>query len=137
MSGSGIATVATAPVPSIPLTPLVHANLLPKLNNFFPSLCTIQYSIESTSTSGHRTSAWGDTASLTDIPCRIATAGASEPRKPNMTYTINTYVIVLKGHYPAITTLMRVRIVAVSYNILSVEHDSQGLTTRLIAELIT
>lgn len=118
--------------------PLTHANFLTSLADFYSSLCTIQEPTETQSATGHvKPSAWPALAGHIDLACRKAPAGANEPRRPNITYSVNTYTIALKGYYPLITTKMRVSMDSKYYNILGdPEHDDQHVTTRLTVELV-
>lgn len=116
--------------------PLTHPDLLTNLVDFFPSLCTIQLSVPTISTTGQRNPVWANYAGHVDIPCRVAPAGAGEPRRPDITYSVNTKTILLRGSYPTITEKMRAVVNSVNYNIFPIQQDGQGVTTRLTVELV-
>jgi head-tail adaptor len=108
--------------------------MLEQLADFFPQTCTIQVATESVDSYGGVTQTWSDF--LTDLPCRKAAAGGSENRRPNMTYSIDNFIVLLRDYYDTITNEMRVKNGSTYYNILLVEHDAQDETTRLTVEIV-
>lgn len=116
------------------IRPLTDSRMLEQLADFFPQTCTIQEAIESVNSSGDVIQTWSDF--LTDIPCRKAAAGGSENKRPNMTYSIYNFIILLRGYYDTITNKMRAKMGSTYYDILIIEHDAQGEMTRLTVELV-
>lgn len=116
---------------------LIDSRLLTQLADFFPDLCTIQKSVPTQGDSGFLTDVWSDFAGHVSLPCRKSPIRGSEPRLPNMTYTINMCFITLRDYYNTITTSMRTQVNSINYNILAVEFDGQKEMTRLTVEIVT
>ena len=114
--------------------PLIDPHMLDQLADFFPQTCTIQVATETLNSVGDVTLAWTDYA--VDLPCRITAAGGSENRRPNMTYSIDNFIVLLRDYYDTITNEMRVKNGSTYYNILLVEHDAQSEMTRLTVEIV-
>ncbi len=98
----------------------------------FPDTGTVQLKTV-TNTKGNPTNTWADVVGLTDIACLISapvSRGVIESRQP--AYAERTHLALLAGDYTTIEPANH-RFVSggVDYNILGVEHDSQGVTTRL------
>jgi len=120
-------------MPSI--QPIMHERLLAALYRFYPSTCTIREATYTVDTVGEPQPTWADF--LTDIPCRVSPAGGREMKLPDQTYGVASHVINLAGYYSTITVAMRAVISGVNYDILSIEHDGNGFTTRLQAQVVT
>lgn len=116
------------------IRPLTDPRMMEQLSDFFPQVCTIQNAVESIDSFGGVTQTWSDF--LVDLPCRKSAAGGGEAKRPNMTYSIYNFIILLRGYYDTITNKMRAKINSTYYNILVVEHDAQSEMTRLTVELI-
>jgi head-tail adaptor len=120
--------------------PLVHPRLLASLGNFYSSLCTIQEATEVRDEYGQSIAGWANKAGHVDIPCGIAPADAirnAEVRRPDQTYTLATHLVALQGRYPSITTKMRALVDGKAYDVVAVEADSAGVSTRLKVQVIT
>jgi hypothetical protein len=122
---------------------IIHPNLLTALKSFYPSTVTIQQDTGSQDAAGQPSPSWSNLAGHVNLPCAVAPispAGiaAIEPRTPEMTVAIAITHISLRGSYPAITPKMRAVVTGgQTYNILGVEQDSQGKTTRLKCEVVS
>ena len=118
---------------------LIHPSLLTQLAEFYPSTCTIQQSTE-TNTKGQVKPAWADVAGQVNIPCRVAPATSDRTREmklPDMTYTIWSHVIALRGRYAGITTKMQAVESGTDWDILAVEYDDQERSTYLRVRVVT
>ena len=83
-----------------------------------------------TNTKGNPSDSWANVSGLVDIPCAIAPASANENRVP--AYATRTHTALLDDSYTAIDPAVhRFLSGGVGYDVLGVEHDSQGATTRL------
>lgn len=111
---------------------LVHPDLLRTLNvDFFNRAGTIQQATKSQSTTGQEKSTWADVNGMIDIPCRISASGGGERRFRDQAYLDAADTALLSGNY-AVTEQMRFKDDAGNvYDILRVEKDSEGITTRL------
>ena len=118
------------------IRPLTDPRMLEQLADFFPQTCTIQVATETQNSVGDVIFAWADYAGHVDLPCRITAAGGSENRRPNMTYSIDNFIVLLSDYYDTITNKMRVKNGSTYYNILLVEHDAQNEMTRLTTEIV-
>ena len=112
--------------------PGLTANLTRTTGGFFPGTGAVQVKTV-TNTKGNPSEAWADVDGLDSIRCRIAPAvgeKAGEQRDP--AYAERTHRALLDGEYTAINpTIHRFLKGGVGYDILGVEPDSQGITTRL------
>jgi head-tail adaptor len=108
--------------------------MLEQLADFFPQTCTIQAATEMQNSASDVVLTWVD--HLIDLPCRIIAAGGSENRRPNITYSIDNFIVLLRDYYDTITNEMRVKNGSIYYNILLVEHDAQDEMTRLTTEIV-
>jgi hypothetical protein len=123
-------------------TPLIHPSLMASLRNCFPSSCDIQAATSSRDSFGGDSQTWANVSGLTSLASMIVPASLGRPerqeqRQVNMTVKTVTHIISLQGSYPSITTALRAVVSSINYNILSAEQDSQGVTTRLLVELVT
>ena len=113
---------------------LIHPDLAASLaaSGHFPSTGAVQVKTV-TNTKGNPSDSWADVSGLVDIPCAIAPAvmgGVDEKRAP--AYAERTHRALLDDSYTAIDpSVHRFLSGGVGYDILGVEHDSQGITTRL------
>ena len=110
---------------------LIHPDLMTSLtaSGHFGATGTVQVKTV-TNTKGNPSESWADVSGLVDIDCAIAAVAADENRAP--AYAERTHKALLDGDYTTIDpTIHRFLSGGVGYNILGVEHDSQGATTRL------
>jgi hypothetical protein len=117
-----------------------HSELLSSLGDFFDATLTIQQNAPSRDALGHPVPGWSDLPGHVDLPCRAAPAAVPlarrEARGARETYASQRLAVVLRGRYAAITTLHRALLYGQTYNIVTVEGDSDGLYTRLLLERI-
>lgn len=112
---------------------LTHPDLLKMLNvDFFNRTGTIQQAADSQSTTGQVKKTWANVNGMIDIPCRIAAAGGGERRFQNQAFLDATDTALLSGTFAALNEKMRFADDKGNfYDILHVESDSEGITTRL------
>ena len=120
---------------------LVHAKLAEHLTRttggHFPATGAVQSKVE-TNTRGNPTFVWSNVDGLDAIRCAIAPASADERRSESHTYAESTHGALLDGSYTAIASLdHRFLSGGIAYDILGVEHGSQGALTRLILRQVT
>lgn len=121
---------------------IVSAGLMRGLRGvaaFYPSRVTIQAAtVGSRDGAGAPVTNWATLAGHANLPASLApTSGAAERRLAQMTVTTETYTVALAGGFPAITERMRAVVDGTAYDILAVDIDSHGATTRLIVERVT
>jgi head-tail adaptor len=115
---------------------LTDSRMMEQLADFFPQTCTIQTLTETKNSVGDVIFTPVDYPAHIDLACRITAAGGSENRRPNMTYSIDNFIVLLRDYYDTITNKMRVKNGSTYYNILLVEHDAQNEMTRLTVEIV-
>ena len=117
---------------------LVSPRLLAGIAALFPASCTIQ-SPANTNTKGDVVLApWTDVPGLTDIDCRVSPIGAGrEVRTSDMTYSIVTHYITLRGSYDGIAPHMHAVVDGNEYDIEAVTDDGSGIVTRLAVRVLT
>lgn len=122
--------------------PLIHPKMLVRLHEFYPVTVTIQDVTETQGTSGEINSVWADKMGYTDLRCRLSPAGGKEVKKPDQTYVVATHIISIAGFRPGIDEKDRAVVTSPlprgveTFDILLVENDGQGDTTRLLAEIV-
>jgi len=117
---------------------LIDSRMLTRLAPvYYADTVTIQSRTDTRDSYGQPIPAWANVVALTSLPCRIAAVSADERPGPDKTIVTVSHHISIAGHYPAITVLMRAVAGGVNYNIVAVEHDSEGVTTRLRVKLVT
>ena len=121
---------------------LVHPRLMANIANHYPDSCTVQSSTPSRGSAGSVTLSWANLAGHVNAPCSVGPVSLSLPniqefKRENNTPVIASHHIALRGHYPAVTATMRAIVSGHTYDILAVEHDSHGMTTRLRVREVT
>jgi hypothetical protein len=116
--------------------PLIHPRIFERLYNFYPSEVTIQEATEPQDTYGAFSQIWANKVGYVDLDCRLAPSGGQEVKKPDQTYVVSTHTIAIAGYYPGIDEKNRAVIGANIFDILLVENDGQGDSTRLIVEIV-
>jgi hypothetical protein len=109
------------------------------LADYFPSLCTIQEDV-GVEDGYSDTADWQPVAGHSDIPCSHGVnrvGGGREVKLPDQTYVVSNYTLSLRGYYPTITEKMRAVVDGVVFNILLVQCDSHGVTTRILTSEVT
>ena len=123
---------------------LIHPKLTEHLTRttggFFPDTGAVQSKVV-TNTRGNPSEAWSNVSGLGSIRCTIAAArgpsSADERRSVSHTYAESTHEALLAGSYTPIASLdHRLLSGGIAYDILGVEQDSQGITTRLFMRLV-
>ena len=113
--------------------PGLTAHLTRTTGGFFPSTGAVQVKTVTNTRGNPGSPSWADVDGLDSIRCAIAPAvgeKAGEQRDP--AYAERTHRALLDGDYTAIDpTVHRFLEGGVGYDILGVEHDSHGITTRL------
>jgi len=106
------------------------------LADYFPSLCTIQEDV-GVYDGYSDTSDWQPVVGHVDIPCAHGPNKGREVKKPDQTYVVSNYTLSLRGYYPTITEKMRAVVDGVVFDILLVQCDSHGVTTRILTSEVT
>ena len=117
--------------------PLIDPRMMGQLGTFYPGSCTIQQGTETLDAAGQPSYTWTNLAAHTAIPCHVAPAGGGEVKGPDYTTVIYSHTIALAGYYPTITAAMRAVVGAATYDVLAVENDSLGKSTRLRVQVVT
>ena len=118
------------------MSALAHPRLLGNLKAVFPGRCTIQSKTVTPDQYGAPSETWTTVAA--NIPCSIApmvveNIRAYERTDDDKTVSLNPHRITLRGRWPQVATSMRAVVEGVAWDINGVEHDSQGVYTRLVA----
>jgi len=112
----------------------------------FTSLCTIKRPAGTLDAAGQPDLS---IANFVDVPGLVSIACMASPEvllRPDRTDEVklitetierNVLHVLLDGHYPQIQQIDLAVIDGIAYDILSVENDSQGITTRLACQLKT
>ncbi len=116
---------------------LIHPRMMKALEkDFFSQSCAIQEAAKTQSTTGQEKKSWANVANWGAIPCRKAAAGGGERRSSNQVYLDATHTIVLSGVFEGLTEQHRAVVDSQAYDILVVEPDSEGISTRLTVRLV-
>lgn len=115
---------------------IIHPGMLAALPNHYPATCTIQGATTTQSGTGALAQAWANVLGLVALPCRLAPAQSAEVRQATGTFAEYTHTIALAGHYSAIVETQRAVVAGTSYDITGVEHDGNGMSTRLLVRLV-
>jgi hypothetical protein len=110
------------------------------MEDFFPSLCTIQENLGIQDAHGVVVDDWQDVADHVDIPCAHGPSKGNEVKLPDQTYVISNYTLSLRGYYPTITEKMQAVVTgpnAGTYEILLAQSSSHGVVTRLLTRMVT
>ncbi len=117
---------------------IVHPRLMDALENFYVQRCTFQQLSHTQDAYGQLVEDWADVAGLIGIPCNLwDRSGIGDEKTANKQITtLSPYRVALQGLYLAVTTIMRVVIDNISYNISGIEHDSQRTATYINCERV-
>lgn len=118
------------------MSSLIHPRMLGNLKALYPGRCTIQSKTVATDQYGTPTETWSTVAA--NIPCSIApivveNIRAYERTDEDKTVLMNPHRITLQGRWPQVATSMRAVVNGSNWDINGVEHDSQGVYTRIVA----
>ena len=107
------------------------------LADYFPSLCTIQEDLGVEDDYGQIVHVWTDVAGHVEIPCAHGPNKGREVKQSDQTYVVSNYTLSLRGYYPTITEKMRAVVDGTVFDILLVQCDSHGVTTRILTREVT
>ena len=116
---------------------IIHAQLMPELARFFPSLCTIGNVVQTQDAANQPIDTWQDNPLLQNIRCLVQPASGMETRSRQQTIEINQWLIGLDGFYPTITQSDQATVDSEIYNILRVAHDDHETATYLTVEKVS
>ena len=123
------------------MRPIVDPRLPGMLAGFYPSLCTFQQWTEVVDPVTYEVSnTWAAVPGHTDLPCACAAASGQETRRADSTVAVNVFRIALPSDETGMDVKMRVVVTgpnAGTYNVLLIEGDSHGVTTRVTAEKVS
>ena len=111
--------------------------MMTTLGDYFPSLCTIQEDLGVEDDYGQVVPDWQPVAGHSDIPCAHGPNKGREVKQSDQTYVVSNYTLSLRGYYPTITEKMRAVVDSVVFDILLVQCDSHGVTTRILTSEVT
>ncbi len=116
---------------------IVSPRMFRMLENLYPDTCTIQEVAETQSTTGHPEKAWSNLGDHVALPCRLSPIGGTERKTATQVYSIASHAIELTKPYPDIVPKMRVIVEGeMLFDILLVERDGQGVSSRLVVQAI-
>ena len=117
---------------------IFHPEMLDRLGDFFPSVCTIQEMTETQdATTGEISWTWGDVVGLVDLPCALGATSGQEVKMPDQTYVVANYTLALNDSYTTIVEKMQAVVDSVAYEILLVQQASHSNKTRLLLRKVT
>ncbi len=116
---------------------IVSPRMFRMLENLYPDICTIQEVTETQSATGHPEKSWSNLDDHVDVPCRLSPIGGTERKTATQVYSIASHAIELTEPYPDIVPKMRVVVnEQMFFDILLVERDGQGVSSRLVVQAI-
>lgn len=104
--------------------------------DFLSQRGVIQQATKTQSTTGQEKQEWADVPGWTNIPCRKSGMGGGERRSQAQKYLDATDVALLSGVFNGLNEEMRFVLNGEAFDILRVEPDSEGITTRLILRIV-
>jgi len=110
--------------------------MMTTLADYFPSLCTIQEDVGVYDGYSDNTD-WQNFAGHVEIPCAYGPNKGREVKQADQTYVVSNYTLSLRGYYPTITSKMRAVVDSRVFDILLVQTDSHGVTTRILLSEVT
>jgi hypothetical protein len=120
---------------------LVNPRSLPRItSNFFPHNVAIQTASSAQGPGGQPDPTWSTLPGLSAVPCRIAPISAVQERKlrEQVTSEADSVVLIVGRYADVLTTSGRlVDSRGRAYDVLGVEEDSVGSTTRVICRRTT
>ncbi len=120
------------------MSSLFHPDMLERLADFFPALCTIQSQTETQDpVTGEISVTWANLAGHVDIPCAHGPSGGEEVKLADQTYVVSNYRLALSGCYPTITEKMRAVVDGTAFEILLVQANSHAMKTRILTRTVT
>ncbi len=120
------------------MTAIFHPQMLTRLADFFPGLCTIQSRVQTQDAiTGEVTITWANLAGHVSLPCSHGPTKGEEVKRADQTYVVSNYTLALAGNYPTINETMQAVVDGTAYEILLVQWDSHGMKTRLLCRRVT
>lgn len=130
---------------------IMHPRLHAAQRSIYRHLVTIQEATETKRPNHEVKDTWADKPLLTSIPCILANVAGDgaqnvqEVKRAKFTAVTEDYRLKLDGLYPAITKGMQAVVkfihpphsIVGTYNIIGVDHGSQGDVTRLRLEKVS
>jgi hypothetical protein len=116
--------------------PIIAPKMLIRLHEFYPVTVTIEEVTELQGTMGEPNEEWANKLGYVGLDCRLSPSGGKEVKRPDQTYVVATHIISIAGYYPGIDEKDRAVIGTETFDILLVENDGQGDSTRLLAEIV-
>ena len=112
--------------------------MMTALDDFYPSLCTIQASTRArNAATGALVDTWADVAGLVGLACAIAPSRGSEVKRSDETYAVSEFVVSLPTYQPTITARHRAIVDGVTFDILLPQPDSHHGQTRLLVRRVS
>lgn len=126
---------------------IIHPRHYESQRQIYRLLCTIEESTESQAANNEVVDTWTAVPSMTALPCTVAniagtnTVLSKEKRKRDYTAVMEHYQLSFTRLLPGLEIGMRARVATSAntteiYNILGVDHDSQGSVTRARCEKV-
>lgn len=118
--------------------PLFHTDMMTRLADFYPSLCTIKNGTETQDpNTGEITTTWANFAGHVDLPCALAATTGREVKVSDQVYVEADFTLSLASSHPDITEKMRAEVGAIAYDIVLVQTASHGMATHLLLMKVT
>ncbi len=115
---------------------LFDPGMLAHLADFYPDSCLIEEPVFAIDPGGEkRITGYTPLAGHEAIPCAVGRPSGGEQKNRESTPSLTTYRIALRGHYPAITRLMRAVVNGRAYDILGLPPDQHRQMTYLDCEV--
>ena len=119
------------------MSPLIDPSLMNALGFLFEQRVTIQRRAVGQDSFGQPVDDWENVAGMVDLPCVIFPSGGQEVKREEGAYAVSTHNIQLQHARPSITTAMRAVSGGVVYDVLLVETDPMGLSSKLVCEVVS
>ncbi len=114
---------------------IVNPRMMRSIPQFFNSEVTIADKIVSYNAENEETITYVANPQLTAIKCYREPASGAETRTPNQTYSLDTFILALKGYYPLIPDTSQAIVNGNQYyNIQRVTHDDTKTITFITCE---
>jgi hypothetical protein len=98
---------------------------------FYDKTALIEDYTSTVSSQGEEVQTYGTVAGMAAIPCRLSPVVAQEERRGALTSVVEFTHIASCAGFWNITTKMRATIAGTTYDIVGVDQDSVGYSTRL------
>jgi hypothetical protein len=116
---------------------VVDPRLIRELHPYFPRTGRFeQATMVQDGATGEEVATWATVPGIDVVSLAMGNLSAEE-RTPEMTRVEHIRKVALAGHYPQVTTAMRLVVDGVVWGITNVTSDVAGAGTRLIVEEVT